>query len=141
MKYLNTLSGLIYWLENGDLMMSKGNITMKATMEMDVFNAMIRDGEMVPVCEKCEKAAFEARVKGYKATISDVNIRFIAYCVATNTKQTGSELMAGFMNWIADRKSDYASKHPEMLYPALGSGVIIDQEHFTNFIVSGEWMK
>lgn len=135
MKYLNTLSGLIYWLENGDLMMSKGNITMKATMEMDVFNAMVRDGEMIPT-PVLDKEAFVREVKGLCEKNPEINARYNAFVVAT-----GSSKGYEFMNWISDRLRDYASKHPEMLYPALGSGVIIDQEHFTNFIVSGEWME
>lgn len=138
MKYLNTLNGVVYHIENGDLMMSKGGVTINATMEIDTFNAMVRDGEMVQVSDK---EAFTARVKEIYSSMRGTNIRYIAYCVDTGVNiKCNTKGMHHFMNWIADRNRDYADKHPEMLHPALGSGVIVDQNHFTKFIVSGEWM-
>ncbi|QVW27776.1 hypothetical protein [Hafnia phage Pocis76] len=140
MKYRNTLNNIEYYIENGVVMMGKDGVYMEsAMMSVALFNDMVRDGDLVPVIS--EKESFEAKVNYYKSAINpDTNIRFIAYCCATNDKKTGTELMVDYIGWISDRKRDYADKHPEMLHPLLGSGVIVDQDHFTKFIVSGEWM-
>lgn len=45
---------------------------------------------------------------------------------------------ARFMAWITIRKSQYIAAYPAFITGGVG---IVSQEHFTDFIISGEWLK
>lgn len=139
MKYLNTYNNVYYWIENGVVYYGTSDIKFESHFTTNDIAEMVESGEMVEVIDATPnefKAAVEAIAQ------NGINPRFAAWCVDTGNHHTaiGMQRGASYMSWISDRKMQYADKYPEKLSPALGSGVILDQEHFTSFIVSGEWM-
>jgi len=64
-----------------------------------------------------------------------VQHRFAAMMVHTGD-DTLTRRGADMVAFISDRKADYKRAHPDML---TGGGTIIDQDHFTDFIILGLW--
>lgn len=86
---------------------------------------------------------FKTEVEEIKKNHTDLNVRFVAFCV-----HSGYDFMAiqkfgpKLLSWIIDRKRDYEERYPCMTAPQpVGGCVILDQDHFSDFIVSGEWIK
>lgn len=86
---------------------------------------------------------FKTEVEEIKKNHPELNVRFVAFCVHSgydfmSIQKFGPKLFA----WISDRKRDYEEIYPYMTSPQhVGGCVILDQEHFSDFIVSGEWIK
>lgn len=140
MKYRNKLSNVEYFIENGVVMIGRDGVSMKSHMSVAMFKDMVRCGYLVPM--HSEKESFTAKVKEIYKNMRGMNIRYIAYCVDTGISvKCNTKGMSDFMHWISDRKRDYMERYPETLILSVGGGVIADQKHFTNFIVSGEWME
>lgn len=75
-----------------------------------------------------------------------LQIRFVAFIAHLGFKDAYSGNVASrnarFMGWIAMRKADYAVAHQDKVSAcSIGGVVILDQDDFTDFIVSGEWIK
>lgn len=64
------------------------------------------------------------------------NLRAIAY-IADQGINILSDSCPTFVSWMTDRKKDYMKAHPKMVL----NEIIIDHDHFTDFIVSGDWRK
>lgn len=56
-KYLNTLNGLIYWLENDAVMMRKreGTVGKKSNMTAEIFFAMVCNDTLILVEQEPEQ--------------------------------------------------------------------------------------
>lgn len=84
-------------------------------------------------------------VATFNRTLHDMegyNKRYVAFVVysggyAKAIEGTVAARMSRFKSFIADRKADYMKKYPAFL---IGGDVIASQEHFTDFIASGEWV-
>ncbi|UTQ80591.1 hypothetical protein Motto_57 [Pseudomonas phage Motto] len=132
MKYTNTYNGLTYWIENGVIYYGNSDITSKARMDLEMFNRMIELGTMVPVKPKVNRDNFFSLVEQAMLENQGFQIRFVAFIAHMGFNYVYSGTVAQrnsrFMSWIADRKADY------------GQDTITDQDDFTRFIVSGEWL-
>ncbi|MDN0028631.1 hypothetical protein [Serratia marcescens] len=79
--------------------------------------------------EKFSKDAYETAVE------FNVQQRFAAMLVHTgnfNVNRRGADMVS----FIADRKADYQTAHPDML---TAGQTIVNQQHFTDFVCSGIW--
>lgn len=72
----------------------------------------------------------------YEAVVQfSVQPRFAAMMAHTlrwNINRRGADMVA----FISDRKADYKASHPEML---TSDNTIVNQQHFTDYIMSGAW--
>lgn len=89
---------------------------------------------------------FRELVEKTKIENPGLQIRFVAFIAHLGFEYvysgTVAQRNARFMAWIANRKADYSVTHPDKVSAcSIGGVVIIDHDHFTDFIVSGEWMK
>lgn len=83
------------------------------------------------VNQKFSDCAYEAAVR------YNVQQRFAAMMAHTlnwNINRRGADMVA----FISDRKADYKAAHPGML---TAGDNITNQQHFTDFIMSGVWRK
>lgn len=84
---------------------------------------------------------FKDRVMTAKEGNPQYNIRYLAFVEHLGGeafKGTVASRNARYMAWIADRKAQYKERYAHMLIG--GNLTISNQDHFTNFIVSGEWL-
>lgn len=142
MKYTNTYNGHTYWISEGKVKVSNGEIVRTSNMDIPTFNAMIFNGDMVAI--EVNKENFTRLVNVAKAESPNHNVRFLAFVEHMGKdawQGTTSARMARFMAWIDDRKADYEKAYPGATNPGIGGSSIINQDHFTNFIVGGEWIK
>lgn len=94
---------------------------------LDIIDQLVADGCTEQFAEKVMTVA-EA---------DGVQLRYAAFMVATNyrgVKGRGAE----FMGFISDVKALYVKAHPDQIYCG---GHIGCHDHFTSYIVSGEWLE
>ncbi|QHR66219.1 hypothetical protein XNMGNQLM_CDS0110 [Escherichia phage MIZ6] len=97
---------------------------------------------------------FTDKVFEISRTTSIKNLRAAAFMVDKGFNMASSDgvpyFAPTFVGWMTDRKRDYTKAYPHMVlskiitkvYPHMVlNDVITDHDHFTNFIVSGEWRK
>lgn len=137
MRYLNTFNGHYYYMKDGAIMVSNGECEHKSNFDLKGFESAIADGVMVPM--EVNEDNFETLVHLEKIANPGYNIRFLAFVVHQGRKAWKGNVIERkheFVNWIADRKKDYREAFPQHLV----SDSIVDQAHFTGFIVSGAWL-
>lgn len=86
------------------------------------------------------KSCFKEDVLKAKASNPEYQIRFLAYVVHKGGFAFAGNVLErkhAFVNWIADRKAQYKIAHPGYI---IGGDTIANQDHFTDFILSGEWL-
>ena len=138
MKFRSEINGHTYWISGDKVMVSNGEVVHASHMDIETFNNAVAEGSMTEI--KMTKDSFWHLVQVEKAANPGYNIRFLAFTVHKQGEAFKGNVInrkAAFMGWIADRKADYRAAYPEML----ASDSIVDQDHFTGFIVSGDWMK
>lgn len=137
MRYLNTFNGHYYYMKDGVVMVSNGECEHKSHFDIDGFNSAIADGVLVPM--EVNEDNFETLVHLEKIANPVYNIRFLAFVVHQGKQAWIGNVIERkheFVNWIADRKKEYREAFPQFLV----SDSIVDQDHFTGFIVSGVWL-
>lgn len=141
MKFTNTLNGHTYWIEDGVVYVSNGELTFKSNMTKEMMMQMIEDGNMINKPEDVEPD-FYTKVMSAKDANPQLSLRFIAFKIANNDHESSVMRNVRFMHWISDMVCLYEIAHPDrVLKSQVGSASIIDQNDFTDFIVSGRWMK
>lgn len=142
MKYTNTFNGHTYWIESNKVKVSNGEVTHTSNMDVETFNTMIENGDMVEIPVNREN--FRKLVCVAKSANPNYQIRFLAF-----VEHNGKDAWAGnvavrnarFMSWISDRKKEYTA-HCNLACPELVlNDTIVDQDNFTDFIISGLWIK
>ena len=143
MKYTNTYNGHTYWISEGKVKVSNGEIVRTSNMDIPTFNAMIFNGDMVAI--EVSKENFTRLVDVAKAESPSHNVRFLAF-----VEHMGKEAFVGnmikrnqaYMSWISDRKKQYCEMRRHMIQVDHHTGhhVILDHDDFTDFIISGVWL-
>lgn len=77
MKYTNTYNGHTYWISEGKVKVSNGEIVRTSNMDIPTFNAMIFNGDMVAI--EVNKENFTRLVDVAKAESPNHNVRFLAF--------------------------------------------------------------
>lgn len=101
MKYTNTYNGHTYWISEGKVKVSNGEIVRTSNMDIPTFEAMIFNGDMVAI--EVNKENFTRLVKVAKAESPKHNVRFLAFVEHMGKdawQGTTSARMARFMAWI-----------------------------------------
>lgn len=84
---------------------------------------------------------FTDKVFEISRTTSIKNLRAAAFIVDKEFNMVSSDgvpyFAPTFVSWMTDRKKDYMKAHPKMVL----NEIIIDHNHFTDFIISGDWRK
>lgn len=76
-----------------------------------------------------------------------LQIRFVAFIAHLGFKEAYAGNVASrnarFMGWMHDRKADYVAtrRYNVQKNYCTGGYTILDQDDFTDFIISGEWIK
>lgn len=94
---------------------------------LDLIDSIAKENEMVDFAEQVAKVAED----------DGVQLRYAAFMVSTcdrSVKGRGAE----FMSFISDVKALYMRAHPEQIYCG---GHIGCHDHFTSYIISGEWLE
>lgn len=94
---------------------------------LDLIDSIAKENEMVDFAEKVTEVA-EA---------DGVQLRYAAFMVATSSR-TVKGRGAEFMGFISDVKALYMRVHPDQIYCG---GHIGCHDHFTSYIISGEWLE
>lgn len=140
MKYKNTYNGLLYWIENGLVIYGTDEVQKVSGFTPEDIEAMVKDGKMIPITE------FREMVMAEKARQPQYQLRYLAFVVDKGGdafKGNTAVRNAAFMAWISDIKKVYVERNGHKVKTDYHTGehIIIDSEHFTDFIISGEWRK
>ena len=152
MKYTNKLNGHTYWVEGEKVMVSNGELVRVSLFDIQTFNAMIFNGDMVAI--EVNKENFRKLVKVAKAANPEFQIRYLAFVEHMGkeafVEHMGKEAFVedvikrnqAYMSWISDRKKQYCEMRKHMIQTDHNTGhhIILDHLDFTDFIISGEWL-
>lgn len=94
---------------------------------LDLIDSIAKENEMVEFAENVTEVA----------DADGVQLRYAAFMVATHSR-TVKGRGAEFMAFISDVKALYMRAHPDQIYCG---GHIGCHDHFTSYIISGEWLE
>lgn len=94
---------------------------------LDLIDQLVADGCTEQFADKVMTVAEE----------DGVQLRYATFMVATGSRSVKGR-GAEFMGFISDVKALYMRAHPEQIYCG---GHIGCHDHFTSYIVSGEWLE